>query len=304
MGKRRLKTAADVALRTLSSFFRWAIENHKADYNPARDLPRHRSRVIHRPLSAEGRRKVGVTIQEMMQNGEGNPIYLKALQLSVVTGLRRKSIATMEWDKIEFESKFVMVRDKSYRIHGEKAHPLGPHAIAILKSIPRIANSPWVFPGRDPLNHMALSTLNRVWGLVRTKAGVVAKDEVDRYGNKVKAPKPRLHDLRHTKGAVLGAKNKNTVVGATMGISPEMANRYGTPHDEEVVQANLVAESSLGEDLGILPDLDGVKAHACTTPAPAPTQIVIQINWPYQAKKPKQAKKAPKEPKAPKPIAT
>ena len=86
-----------------------------------------------------------------------------------------------------------------------------------------------------------------------------------------------------------------------MGITPEMANRYGTPHDEEVVKANLEAESSLGEDLGIFPDLAGFKTNACTTPAPAPAQIIIQINWPYQAKK---AKKAPKEPKVPKPIET
>lgn len=301
MGRRGLKTAADIALRTLSSFFRWTIQNNKTDTNPARDVPRGAGRVIHRPLGTDARRKVGQTIQQMMQSGAGNPIYLKAIQFSMATGLRRSSLAEMEWSKVDFDSKVVLVRDKSFRVHGEKSHPLGPVAIAILKSIPKIADSPWVFPGRDPMNHVAPSTLNQVWERVRTTAGVVAKDEVDRYGKKVKAPKPRLHDIRHTKGAVLGSKNKNTLIAATMGITPEMANRYGPPHDEEVVKANLEAESSLGEDLGIFPDLEGFKTNACATPAPAPAQIIIQINWPYQAKK---AKKAPKEPKIPKPIET
>ncbi len=303
MGRHGLKTVGDVALRTLSSFFRWAIANNKADTNPARDVPRRAGRVIHRPMSEEDRRKVGQTMKEMMQNGMGNPIYLKALQLKMATGLRRKSIAKMEWSHIDFERKFVRVRDKAFRIHGEKKHPLGPTAIAILRSVPRIGDSPWVFPGRDPMTHMALGTLNAVWNRVRTTAGVVAKDEEDRYGKIVKAPKPRLHDLRHTKGAILGAKNKNTMVAATMGISPEMANRYGTPHDEEVVQANMIAEAALGADLGIFPDLEGFSAAASTMPAPAPVQIVIQINWPYVAKT-KPRKKAPKEPKVQQPVET
>lgn len=295
MGKSKRKTAADISLRTLSSFFRWAIEQGKCATNPARDVPRHNSKVIHRPLDTDGRRKVGQTIQEMMLKQEANPIYLKAIQLTMATGLRRRNIAQMRWKDINFETRAIKVRDKSFRVQGEKAHPLGPIAIAILKSIPRLNDSPYVFPGRDTEKHVGLATLNQVWIKVRTKAGVVAHEEQDRYGETNLAPSIRLHDLRHTKGAVLGANHPNTMVAATMGLSTiDMANRYGKPVADEIRQANDGAETTLGEDLGIVPEMAQVSSMNEKVSAQGATAIVIQVNWPFQGCKPNKPRCPPR----------
>lgn len=300
MGKHGRKTAADVALRTLSSFFRWAISKGKAETNPARDLPRHNSKVIHRPLDPDGRRKVGQAIQAMMVSREANPIYLKAIQLTMATGLRRRSIAEMQWKDISLDQQFVRVRDKSFRVQGEKLHPLGPIALAILKSVPRFMDCPWVFPGRKLGEHMSVNTLDQIWVKVRTKAGVVAPEEDDRYGNKIQAPNIRLHDLRHTKGAILGSKHKNTMVAATMGLSTiEMANRYGRPVGEEVVQANWEAETALGLDLGILPEAAALPGTQEPVEAPKPVQIVVQITWPFNAPRARKSLKKTESAKAP-----
>ena len=131
--------------------------------------------------------------------------------------------------------------------------------------------------------------------LVREAAGVHAsKQEKDRYGVLIEKPNIRFHDLRHTKGAALGKKNKNTMVAATMGLATDrMADRYGKPVDEEVVKANLAVEREFASEMGVpWPSRNKNKAKQETkVKAPAPAQIVIQIaSWP------------PRKPRAKKPV--
>ena len=288
-------TAADAAKRCLSSFFKWAVRDGKADFNPALGGVKNGDRQIHRPMGSDARKKVGSTLQSMEANQEANVIYLEAIRFASVTGIRRDSVARLEWCDVDFDGEFIKLDDKTARTNGLRIHPMGPAAHSILQGIPRIGESPYVFPGRDPLRPVSTGTLNRIWSLVREAAGVHAsKPEKDRYGVRIEKPNIRFHDLRHTKGAALGKKNKNTMVAATMGLATDrMADRYGKPVDEEVVKANLAVEREFASELGVpWPSRHKGKAKKeAEAKAPVPVQIVIQIaSWP------------PRKPRAKKPV--
>lgn len=280
--------AADAALATFSAFFHWLVKERKAQFNPAIGLGKNGGHIIHRPLTSEGRKKVGGTLLNMEIFLEANPIYLEAFRFCLATGLRRDSLRKVAWEDIDFESQTITLRDKNFRRTGPRVLALGPAAISILQGIPRLGNSPYVFPGRDPSRPVAAGTLNKIWKEVRERAEVHAqKPEWDRYGNRVQQGAIRLHDLRHTKGAMLGAKNKNTMVAATMGLATDkMADRYGKPLDEEVVKANREIERQLLSDLGIPLPSRRKKGAGATVKAPEPTQVIIQIaSWPVKRPK-------------------
>jgi len=288
-------TAADAAKRCFSAFFGWAVEDGKSDFNPCLGGRKNGEHPIHRPMGSEARKKVGSTLLGMEANREANVIYLEAIRFASMSGIRRRSVAMLEWCDVDFDGEFVTLNEKMVRTNGPRKHPLGPAALSILQGIPRIGDSPYVFPGRDPDRPVSEGTLNRIWSLVREAAGVHAsKPEKDRYGVLIEKPNIRFHDLRHTKGAALGKKNKNTMVAATMGLATDrMADRYGKPVDEEVVKANLEVEREFASEMGVpWPSRNKNKAkQEAKVKAPAPAQIVIQIaSWP------------PRKPRAKKPV--
>jgi integrase len=297
-------TAADGANAVFSAFFKWAVADGKADFNPTLGGKKNGGREIHRPMDSQARKKVGSTLMGMEANREANVIYLEAVRLAMVTGIRRDSIAALEWCDLDLENGVATLNDKSSRTRGPQSYPLGSAAISILQGIPHIADSPFVFPGRDPMQHVSTGTLNRIWSQVRENAGVCAsKPEKDRYGERIEKPTIRFHDLRHGKGAALGKKNKNAMVAAVIGLSTQkMADRYGRPVDEEAAKANEVFERELASDLGIpWPTRRRNKAKKeAEVNAPAPAQIVIQVtSWP--PRKPRAKKPAVKKESKPRP---
>lgn len=282
-------TAADRALGTLKSFFAFALVKKWITENPTRDVPVNGDHKIHRPMDSNARRKVGTTIQEMLVDGSANAIYLMAVQLSLATSIRRDSLTSLEWAEVLVDQRIFRLVDKRTSHLNPQILPMGPMAYSILKCIPRIADSPYVFPGRDPMKPMAPGTLNAVWNKVRERAGVFGEyPEQDRYGNPIENPKIRPHDLRHTKTAKLGETEELPMIGAVVGIkTTETLNRYKTPVKKEVAKVNTDLEDEFAEDLGVAIDpefyADGSEP---LIPAPVPVQIVVQFeSWPQVGKR-------------------
>ncbi len=300
---RPAETAADGALRALKSFYKYALKKNWVSTNPTRDVVVNGDHKIHRPLDESARRKVGETINEMMLDGSANVIYLKAVQLSLATSLRRDSLTTLQWSEVELDRKYLKLVTKTATSLDPQYLPIGPLTFSILKSIPRILDSPYVFPGRDPMRPMGLSTLNATWSKIRERAGVHADyPETDRYGNTIDKPRIRPHDLRHSKTAKLAETEENAMIGAVIGIkTTEVLDRYSAPVKVKVAEVNSRAESDFATDLGVSIDPDfysgGVRA---TVLPPVPIQVVIQVgSWPPRGvRKPKE--KAPAEPRIPK----
>lgn len=282
-------TAADRALGTLKSFFSYALERKWITTNPTRDVPVNGDHKIHRPLDNNARRKVGTTIQAMLVDGSANAIYLMAIQLSLATSLRREAVTSLEWNEVLMEKRIFRIVTKRTNIVEPEILPMGPLAYSILKCIPRIADSPYVFPGRDPMKPMAPGTLNAVWNKVRTRAGVYGDyPESDRYGNIIEKPNIRPHDLRHTKTARLGETEETPMIGAVVAIkTTKTIDRYKNPAKSKVAAVNTPIEDEFAGDLGVAIDPEFyADGSGATIPAPAPVQIVVQVgSWPPRGKR-------------------
>jgi hypothetical protein len=243
----------------------------------------------------------------MMQDGSVNVIYLLAVQLSLATSIRREALTSLEWKEVLLDQRIFRIVTKRTSILEPQILPIGSMAYSILTCIPRIADSPYVFPGRDPRKPMAAGTLNAVWNKVRERAGVYGEyPEQDRYGNVIEKPNIRPHDLRHTKTAKLGETEETPMIGAVVGIrTSETLDRYKNPVKKKVATANNAVEDEFASDLGVAIDPEFYSTESGgITQAPPPVQIVIQVgSWPPRGKRTSK-KSAPEAEKAPNPRPT
>ena len=161
--------------------FRWSVGRGIIEVNPMADLPKagdqiKRDRVLgDMELSAIWRGA-----------GEVGGLFGQALQLLILTAARREEITALRWSEIESGNKI--------ELHGERTKngeprdiPLAFAARAIIKAVPRIANSEFVF---TTTGERSVSGWSK------------AKLQIEREAAKFNRGKPiapwRLHDLRRT----------------------------------------------------------------------------------------------------------
>ncbi|HEX2840041.1 site-specific integrase [Hyphomicrobium sp.] len=94
------------------------------------------------------------------------------------TGARPGEILTLQWTHVDLERRLLLLPDSKT---GQKPIVLNHQSIEALKSIPRIANCPWVITGHLEGEH--LKSLQPAWDKVRRAAGI---------------PDVRIHDLCHS----------------------------------------------------------------------------------------------------------
>ncbi len=135
-------------------------------------------------LKPEQMARLLVVLDEEERSGS-NCLALGALRLAFWTGWRTGSeILRLQWANLDLdrgEAKLVGTKtpEEEYRVLSEEA-------IAVLRALPRVEGSPWVFPGRDPSRPRY--EVKWHWRRVRRKAGLVDLEELGNF---------RLHDLRH-----------------------------------------------------------------------------------------------------------
>lgn len=110
---------------------------------------------------------------------ESDKIAAFALRLLLLTGARKNEILRARWENINLEHKILWVPlSKS----GKSRHIiLSNAAIEVINSIPRVPDSPWLFPGKSP--GQPISDIYLYWNRLRHELGI---QDV------------RIHDLRHT----------------------------------------------------------------------------------------------------------
>ncbi len=135
-------------------------------------------------LTPEQMARLLAAFDEEEQSG-GDPLAVAALRIAFWTGWRTKSeVLRLQWSDLDLDrsqARLVGTKtaDQEYRV-------LPDEAAAVLRSLPRVEGSPWVFPSQDPMRHRR--TLRRVWYRARQRAGLVDLEELGCF---------RLHDLRH-----------------------------------------------------------------------------------------------------------
>ena len=103
---------------------------------------------------------VGDFMQKLRLN---KSISAKALQFLILTGVRSGSVRAAEWSEINFDEKLWVIPAKHTKTKNEHRVPLPPQAIALLKSLPKLVDTPKIFPSTrgGQLSDMALSQLMR-----------------------------------------------------------------------------------------------------------------------------------------------
>jgi integrase len=125
-----------------------------------------------------------------------NPFAVAAIRFLALTGWRMSEALTLKWEFIDAERGIAILPESKT---GRSVRPLGAPAIELLGSLPRLADSDYVFPSASQPG-APLATLARLWRAVLEDAGLAGV---------------RLHDLRHTAAAFAASAGGSLVVIAT-----------------------------------------------------------------------------------------
>jgi integrase len=175
--------------------------------NPCRHIKKYKIAARHRYLSDKELQAVGKAIDELDEHMD---IMADCLRLLILTGARAGEIMNLAWQQVDLDNARLLFDPMEHKTGGmahAKQIPLGKAAVEVLARRLRSKESDmWVFPGS--ILDMPITTLRRPWDIVKQAA---AKDGVD-------ISDVRIHDLRHTWGAVAtSGGHALQTIGAVMG---------------------------------------------------------------------------------------
>lgn len=179
---RKTPRAANHALAVLSKMMSWAEEQGlREGKNPCIGVEHYRETKRERFLSDEELSRLGAALSEAQAAGE-SLWTITLVRMLILTGARLGEMLTLKWDHVDLTRNCLRLPDSKT---GAKTVLLSAEASALLASLPRIANNPWVFPGHIHGQHLV--NAQKPWRAIRERAGL---DDV------------RLHDLRHSFASV------------------------------------------------------------------------------------------------------
>ena len=117
-------------------------------------------------------------LAEVEADGSETLAAVTAVRLLMLTGCRLNEIQTLQWEDVDLAAGELRLRDSKT---GARMVPLSKAAMAVLSTLPRDADNPWVIAGKKPGAH--LTDLQHPWRRIRARA------ELDDM---------RIHDLRHS----------------------------------------------------------------------------------------------------------
>ncbi len=94
-------------------------------------------------------------------------VSARALEFLILTACRTSEVLQAEWHEIDLNSRVWAIPPERTKARREHRVPLPDAAVAVLRGLPRIAGTPYVFPGAKsgrPLSGMALLMLMRGMG--------------------------------------------------------------------------------------------------------------------------------------------
>jgi integrase len=167
-----------------------------------------------------------------MEANGADPFALAAIRFLCLSGCRKGEALGLKWEHVDFVRSVLCLPDSKV---GTRDIPIGLAALDLLRRLPRMAENPFVFPGR--VAGQPLVGLQKVWERVRMRAHL---DDL------------RVHDLRH--GFASTGVKRGVSLAILQGLlghsSPLTTSRYAhLQTDPQRVQADCIA-ASIAEALG------------------------------------------------------
>ena len=194
--------------------------------NPCRHVKRYKEHKRERFLSPEETERLGQVLRDVE---EEMPSAVAAFRLLLLTGSRMSEIRDLRWEYVKDDC--IELPDAKT---GGRVVPLGPEARAVLSSIPRDEDNPWVIAGRLPGSH--LTNLQRPWRRIRKQAGLEGV---------------RIHDLRHSFASrALALGESLTMIGKLLGHTQvQTTARYAHLARDSIQTAAARITGSIGGNL-------------------------------------------------------
>jgi integrase len=198
--------AAIECIALLSSILTFAVRRGLRSDNPAFGIELRRAKRRRYPTADELAR-LGQALAEMEANN-ANPFALAAIRFLCLSGARKGEVLGLRWANVDFARGVLCLPDSKV---GARDIPIGLAALDLLRTLPRVAGNPFVFPGR--IAGQPLVGLQKFWERVRVTAHL---------GDL------RLHDLRH--GFATVGVNRGVSLALLQGLlghsSPPTTHRY------------------------------------------------------------------------------
>jgi integrase len=182
--------AANKTLKSMKTFFRWCVGRAILDHSPADGVPLPTKQVARDRVLDDNE----IVLIILAARKIGDP-YSGIIELLVLTGQRRKEVARLSWEELDFEKRIWTIPKLRTKNGKEHVVHLSEEAIAVLNRMER--RGPFVFSvyGNKPY-----SAFSKVKPMLDKLSGVSGW---------------RLHDLRRT--CVSGM--------AALGIAPHVADK-------------------------------------------------------------------------------
>lgn len=151
------------------------------------------------------------------------------LRLALTTGMRKGALMALQWQDIDFENNFILLRGESAKKGRNDRIPMSQATRSILECISQ-TESPYVFPGKDGKQR---KDFRRIAVRVKKNAGLP------------KGFRP-IHGLRHVYASMLASSGQvdlYTLQKLLTHGSPQMTQRYAHLADEALQRAAAVATS-------------------------------------------------------------
>ena len=188
------------AFRDLSAVFSFAVRSEIIEKNPCETAAvRKTDNRRDRFLTFEEMTKLGAALDELEADG----VNVKAVNIArlwALTGCRREEIASLRWNEVNLVEGLLELDDSKT---GKSVRPLGVAALALLQSLPREANSEFVFPAERGDGYF--QGTKRIWAKAVKKAQL---------------PGVTPHTMRHTIGSTAVSTGETLMLtGAILGHS-------------------------------------------------------------------------------------
>lgn len=227
----RLRATPYMANRVLavtSALMNWAAtagyRGKGPHVNPCDGIPKYRERARKRYLTPAELLRVGCALRVAERREILSPGSIVALRLLLLTGARMSEILTLRWKDVDLQRAMLRLPDSKT---GAKTVLLPAPAVEILKTWPKWASSPYVFPGEGHGKRKGRHRVNLAdpWAWVRKRA---------------KIPDVRVHDLRHSFASVAVSGGLTLpMVGALLGhTQAQTTNRYAHLMDDPLRAAS------------------------------------------------------------------
>jgi integrase len=182
--------AANKTLKSMKTFFRWCVGRAILDHSPADGVPLPTKQVARDRVLDDKE----IVLIILAARKIGDP-YSGIIELLVLTGQRRKEVARLSWEELDFEKRTWTIPKLRTKNGKEHVVHLSEEALAVLNRMER--RGPWVFSvsGNKPY-----SAVSDVKPMLDKLSGVTGW---------------RLHDLRRT--CVSGL--------ARLGVPPHVADK-------------------------------------------------------------------------------